>query len=42
LALPDCRLFINPAKRDIDSFVFQDFTIEGYNPHAAIKMKMAV
>lgn len=36
------RLRINPAKKDIDAFVFEDFTIEGYDPHETIKMKMAV
>lgn len=35
-------LRINPAKRDIDSFVYEDFTIEGYEPYETIKMKMAV
>ena len=33
---------INPAVVDIDGFQFSDFTIEGYNPDAAVKMKMAV
>lgn len=36
------RLRINPAKKDIDAFEFSDFTIEGYDPHETIKMKMAV
>jgi len=27
---------------DIDSFKYEDFEIVGYNPHKAIKMKMAV
>ncbi|EFN56442.1 hypothetical protein CHLNCDRAFT_30873 [Chlorella variabilis] len=36
------RLLINPAKTDIDSFVFDDFQLEGYQPHKAIKMQMAV
>ncbi|KAG2489029.1 hypothetical protein HYH03_012467 [Edaphochlamys debaryana] len=35
-------LKINPAKTDIDSFTFDDFELEGYNPHKAIKMQMAV
>lgn len=42
LTTPTLRLRINPAKKDIDSFVFEDFTIEGYDPHETIKMKMAV
>ena len=35
-------LKINPDKKDIDSFEFSDFTIEGYDPHPKIEMKMAV
>jgi len=35
-------LSINPDKTDIDSFVFEDFKLEGYAPHAKIEMKMAV
>jgi dihydrofolate reductase/thymidylate synthase len=33
---------INPGKKDIDSFVFEDFEIIGYDPHPTIKMKMVV
>ena len=36
------KLKINPEKKDIDSFVFEDFEIDGYKPHKTIKMKMAV
>lgn len=36
------RLHINPAKTDIDSFVFEDFELLDYQPHKAIKMEMAV
>ncbi|GAB4817169.1 hypothetical protein N2152v2_004215 [Parachlorella kessleri] len=36
------KLRINPAKKDIDSFVFDDFELIGYQPHKAIKMQMAV
>jgi len=35
-------LYINPTKKDIDSFVYEDLKIEGYDPYEAIKMKMAV
>lgn len=35
-------LRINPNKKDIDSFEYKDFKIEGYAPHKTIKMKMAV
>jgi thymidylate synthase len=36
------KLHINPAKTDIDSFEFSDFTVEGYDPYPTIKMDMAV
>ena len=39
---PFPKLTINPAVTDIDGFQFSDFTIEGYDPDAAIKMTMAV
>ncbi|XP_041018940.1 putative bifunctional dihydrofolate reductase-thymidylate synthase isoform X2 [Juglans microcarpa x Juglans regia] len=35
-------LKINPAKKDIDSFVAADFELVGYDPHQEIEMKMAV
>ncbi|KAJ9510051.1 hypothetical protein QJQ45_011729 [Haematococcus lacustris] len=35
-------LQLNPAKTSIDSFTMDDFTLLDYQPHAAIKMKMAV
>jgi len=38
--LPVMRL--NPAVRDIDAFRFEDFTLEGYDPHPAIKAPVAV
>lgn len=33
---------INPDKKEIDDFVFDDFTLENYDPHPAIKGKVAV
>jgi dihydrofolate reductase/thymidylate synthase len=36
------KLKINPNKTDIDSFTYEDFTLEDYQPHKAIKMEMAV
>jgi len=35
-------MHINPEVRDIFSFKFEDFTLEGYNPHPAIKAAVAV
>lgn len=39
-ALP--KLILNPAIKDLFSFHFEDITIEGYNPHPAIKAPVAV
>jgi thymidylate synthase len=39
-ALPVVRL--NPAVRDLFAFRFEDVTIEGYDPHPAIKAPIAV
>jgi thymidylate synthase len=36
------RLRINPAKRDIFDFAFEDFAFEGYDPHPHIKAEVAV
>ena len=38
--LPQMKL--NPAVRDIFGFRFEDFTLEGYDPHPAIKAPVAV
>lgn len=35
-------LRIKTDKRDIDSFVFEDLELIGYNPHKKIAMQMAV
>ena len=40
LALPRMRL--NPAVRDLFAFTFEDFTLEGYHSHPAIKAPVAV
>jgi thymidylate synthase len=39
-ALPAMR--INPAVKDIFAFKFEDFTLEGYDPHPAIKAPVAI
>jgi thymidylate synthase len=36
------RLWINPAVRDIDGFTFEDFRLDGYDPHPHIKAPVAV
>jgi thymidylate synthase len=33
---------INPAKKNIDDFTFEDFTLEGYDPHPPIKGEITV
>ena len=36
------KIKINPAKKNIDDFTYDDFEVIGYKPHKTIKMKMAV
>jgi thymidylate synthase len=33
---------LNPAEKDIFSFTYEDFKLEGYNPHPHIKAEVAV
>jgi len=35
-------LKINPEKVDIDSFTFDDFDLQNYNPHPMIKMELSI
>jgi thymidylate synthase len=35
-------LKINPDVKDIFAFTFEDFTLEGYDPHPHIKAEVAV
>jgi thymidylate synthase len=39
-SLPTMR--INPEVKDIFGFKFEDFTLESYDPHPAIKGQVAV
>jgi thymidylate synthase len=39
-ALPTMTL--NPARRSIDDFTMDDFTLHGYDPHPSIKAPIAV
>lgn len=36
------HMYINPHVKNIDDFVFEDFTLEGYNPYPPIKAPVAV
>jgi len=39
---PFPTMTINPAKTDIDSFVYEDFELSGYDPHPSIKGQITV
>lgn len=36
------RMQLNPERRRLEDFVFEDFTLEGYDPHPAIKAPISV
>ena len=40
--LPPPRMKLNPAVKDLFAFKYEDFTLEGYDPHPAIKAPVAV
>ena len=39
---PFPRMKLNPARRELLDFEYEDFTLEGYDPHPAIKAPIAV
>jgi len=39
---PFPRMRLNAAVRDLFAFRYEDFTLEGYDPHPAIKAPIAV
>ncbi len=39
---PFPRMRLNPARTELPDFEFEDFTLEGYEPHPAIKAPIAV
>lgn len=42
LPRPFPLLKLNPTKKNIDDFVYEDFELVGYNPDKTVKMQMAV
>jgi thymidylate synthase len=36
------KMLLNPAVKTLEDFRFEDFTLEGYDPHPAIKAPIAV
>jgi thymidylate synthase len=36
------RMRLNPAVTDLFAFAYEDFTLEGYDPHPAIKAPVAI
>ena len=36
------QMRINPERKNIRDFVFEDFSLEGYDPHPTIKAPIAV
>ena len=36
------RMLLNPSVKNLEDFRYEDFTLEGYDPHPAIKAPIAV
>jgi len=36
------RMRLNPGRRELEEFVYEDFVLEGYDPHPAIRAPVAV
>ena len=36
------RMVLNPAVKNLEDFRFEDFTLEGYDPHPAIKAEISI
>jgi thymidylate synthase len=36
------RMRLNPERARLEDFVYEDFTLEGYDPHPAIKAPISV
>lgn len=39
---PIPRLILNPERKRLEDFVFEDFVVEGYDPHPGIKAPVAI
>ncbi|MBJ7326890.1 MAG: thymidylate synthase [Chthoniobacterales bacterium] len=39
---PPPRMVLHPARQRLEDFTFEDFTLEGYDPHPAIKAAVSV
>jgi thymidylate synthase len=36
------RMLLNPERKHLEDFIFEDFTLEGYDPHPAIKATISI
>jgi thymidylate synthase len=35
-------MLINPERKHLEDFIFEDFNLEGYDPHPAIKAPISI